>query len=213
MRISFQSSSELPICFPVFLVSLGRPSPATSTKQFIRDGRLCTLGFTDTTGQGQQQGSQADAGETLAPAPHTPTLPVPASSGRGTTHCRVKLLWGEGQQGQILLAAAMARSKCSYGQPFHHCPSHFTHALASHPGAVGMSCSTQTLPRTVGKVGQMDFVVVAGKRHPPRKARPPPRSGPEDGAPGNRAHGDRSHLVAISAAAPRSHVLKAAEPN
>lgn len=30
-RISFQSSSELPICFPVFLVSLGSPSPATST--------------------------------------------------------------------------------------------------------------------------------------------------------------------------------------
>lgn len=31
MRISFHSSSELPICFPVFLVSLGSPSPATST--------------------------------------------------------------------------------------------------------------------------------------------------------------------------------------
>lgn len=31
MRISFHSSSKLPICFPVFLVSLGSPSPATST--------------------------------------------------------------------------------------------------------------------------------------------------------------------------------------
>lgn len=31
VRISFHSSSETPICFPVFLVSLGSPSPATST--------------------------------------------------------------------------------------------------------------------------------------------------------------------------------------
>lgn len=58
MMISFQRSSELPIRFPVFLVSLGSPSTATSTNELIRGWRLCTLGFADTTGQERQKKSR-----------------------------------------------------------------------------------------------------------------------------------------------------------
>lgn len=48
-RLSFQCSSELPSCLPVFLVSLASPSAVTSTKELIRDWRPCALGFADTT--------------------------------------------------------------------------------------------------------------------------------------------------------------------
>lgn len=58
MMISFQRSSELPIRFPVFLVSLGSPSTATSTNELIRGWRLCTLGFADTTGQERKKKSK-----------------------------------------------------------------------------------------------------------------------------------------------------------
>ena len=58
MMISFHRSSELPIRFPVFLVSLGSPSTATSTNELIRGWRLCTLGFADTTGRERQKKSR-----------------------------------------------------------------------------------------------------------------------------------------------------------